>query len=73
MRFKKSPQLLGAERTRAWHHHGSDTPTSPRAMYVLKSAKGQNIFWGECTLIYADVTLFKDGSEHNFIFSFTIY
>ena len=45
MRFKRSPQLPGAGRTRAWHHHGSDTPTSPRAIYVLKSVKGPNI-WG---------------------------
>ena len=29
MRFKKSPQLPGAGRTRAWHHHGSHMPTSP--------------------------------------------
>ena len=40
MRFKNSPQLPGAGRTRAWHHHGSDTPISPRAIYVLKSANG---------------------------------
>ena len=40
MRFKNSPQLPGAGRTRAWHHHGSDTPTSPRLIYVLKSANG---------------------------------
>ena len=32
MRFKKSPQLPGAGRTRAWHHHGSHTPTSPGAV-----------------------------------------
>ena len=25
------------------HHHGSDTPTSPRAVYVLKSAKCNEI------------------------------
>ena len=43
MRFKKSPQLLGAERTKACHHHGSDTPM---AILELKSAKGPNIFWG---------------------------
>ena len=43
MRFKKSPQLPGAGRTRAGHHHGSDTPTSPRAIYVLKSAKCNEI------------------------------
>ena len=30
----------GGGRTRVWHHHGSDTPTSPRAIYVLKSANG---------------------------------
>ena len=40
MRFKNSPQLPGTGRTRAWHHHGSDKPTSPRAIYVLKSANG---------------------------------
>ena len=40
MRFKKSPQLPGAGRTKAWHHHGSDTPTSLRAIYVLKSFLG---------------------------------
>ena len=34
MRFKKSPQLPGAGRTRAWHHHGSHTPTSPRAILL---------------------------------------
>ena len=28
MRFKKSPQLPGAERTRAWHYHESHMPTS---------------------------------------------
>ena len=46
MRFKKSHQLPGAGRSRAWHHHGSDMPTSPMAIYVLKSAKHPNIFWG---------------------------
>ena len=44
MRFKKSPRLPGAGRTKAWHHHGSDTPTSPRAIYGLKSAKDPNLF-----------------------------
>ena len=41
--FKKSPQLPGAGRIRAGHHNGSDTPTSPRAIYVLKSAKCNEI------------------------------
>ena len=40
MRFKNGPQLPGAGRTRAWHHHGSETPTSPKAIYVVKSANG---------------------------------
>ena len=46
IRFKKRPQLPGAVRTRVWHYHGSDTPTSPRAILVLKSVKGPNIFGG---------------------------
>ena len=50
MRFKKSPQLPGAGRTSMWHYHGSDTPTSPRAIYVLKSAKGPNIFGGSVSI-----------------------
>ena len=66
MRFKKSPQLPGAGRTRAWHHHGSDTFTSPRAIYVLKSAKRPNIFGGSvhtthsCVhAIFRSVTIFE--------------
>ena len=35
MRFKKSPQLPGAGRTRVWHHHGSHTPPSPGAISIL--------------------------------------
>ena len=34
MRFKKSPQLFGAGRTRAWHYHGSHTPTSPGSILL---------------------------------------
>ena len=34
MRFKKSPQLPGAGRTRAWHHHESHTPISPGALLL---------------------------------------
>ena len=36
MRFKKRPQLPGAGRTRAGHHHGSHTPTSPEAVLLGK-------------------------------------
>ena len=38
MRFKKSSELPGAGRTRAWHHHGSHTPTSPGAILLGKMA-----------------------------------
>ena len=34
MRFEKSPQLPGAGRARMWHYHGSDMPTSPRAILL---------------------------------------
>ena len=38
MRFKKSPQLPGAGRTWAGHHHGSHTPTSTGAILLSKMA-----------------------------------
>ena len=38
MRFKKMPQLPGAGRARAGHHHGSHTPTSPEAVLLGKMA-----------------------------------
>ena len=38
MRFKKRPQLPGAGRTRAGHHHGSHTPTSPGTILLDKMA-----------------------------------
>ena len=34
MRYKESPQLPGAGRTREWHHHGSHTPTSPGSILL---------------------------------------
>ena len=36
MRFEKWPQLPGAGRTRAGHHHGSHTPISPEAILLGK-------------------------------------
>ena len=39
MRFKASPQLPGAERTRAWHHYGSHMPTNKST----GSVKNKNI------------------------------
>ena len=38
MRFKKRPQLPGAGRARAGHHHGSHTSTSPEAVLLGKMA-----------------------------------
>ena len=38
MRFKKRPQLPGAGRTRAGHHHRSHTPTSPGTILLGKMA-----------------------------------
>ena len=40
MRFKMSPQFPGAGRKRAWHHCGSDTLTSPRAILLHSSLLG---------------------------------
>ena len=41
MRFKKLPQLPGAGRTRAGHHHGSHMPTSAEAILLGKMALGE--------------------------------
>ena len=40
MRFKKSLQYPRARRTRAWHHHGSDMPTSARCILHHTDQKG---------------------------------
>ena len=48
MRFKKSPQLPGAGRTRAWHHHGSHTPTSPGPILLSKMACQPKHFGRQC-------------------------
>ena len=44
--LKKRSQLPGAGRTRAGHHHGSDTPTSARAVLHHTDQKGPNILTG---------------------------
>ena len=51
MRFKKSPQLPGAGRTRAWYHHGSHTPTSPGAILLSKRACQPKHFGRQCTTL----------------------
>ena len=52
MRFKKSPQLPGAGRTRAGHHHGSHTPTFPEAILLGKMAHHTKQIRRECTSNY---------------------
>ena len=68
MRFKKSHQLPGAGRAWAWHHHGSDTPTSPRAIFLLKSANGGLFYtplyvanYGQNCAIFCKSWNFMDG------------
>ena len=43
MRFKEKSSVTWSQKARAWHHHRSDTPTSPRAIYVIKSANANDI------------------------------
>ena len=50
MRFKKSPQLPGAGRTRAGHHHGSHTPTSPGAILLCKMASQPKHIGRQCSV-----------------------
>ena len=48
MRFKKSPQLPGSGRTRARHHNGSHTPTSPGAILLSKMASQPKHIGRQC-------------------------
>ena len=48
MRFKKWPQLPGAGRTRARHHHGSHMPISPEAILLGKMAHHTKQISREC-------------------------
>ena len=41
--FKQSPLQPEAGRTMTWHPHGSNMPTTPRAIYVLKAANANDI------------------------------
>ena len=45
MRFKDWPQVSGAGRGRAGHHHGSHTPTSPEAVLLHSSLLGCIDIW----------------------------
>ena len=61
MRFKKSPQLPGAGRARAGHHHRSHTPTSPEAILLGKMAHHTKQIRRECkfTLCLQKITIHK--------------
>jgi hypothetical protein len=48
MRFKYGPQLPGAGRKRAGHHHGSHTPTSPGTISLGKMAYHTKQIRREC-------------------------
>ena len=48
MKFKNGPLLPGAGRTRAWHHHGSYTLTSPRTVLLGKMAYHTKKIRREC-------------------------
>ena len=51
MRYKNGPQLSGAGRTRAGHHHGSHTPTSPEAILLGKMAYHIKQIRRECIVL----------------------
>ena len=48
MRFKNGPQLPGAGRIRAGHHHGSHMPTSPGTISLGKMAYHTKQIRREC-------------------------
>ena len=58
MRFKKRPQLPGAGRTRAGHHHGSHTPTSPGTILLGKMAYYTKQIRRECSSLLMGNLLF---------------
>ena len=57
MRFKKWPQLPGAGGTRAGHHHGSHTPTSPEAVLLGKMACQPKHFGRQCRQLWIMILL----------------
>ena len=63
MRFKKGPQLPGAGRTRARHHHGSHTPTSPEAVLLHKQATLGKHFEPECIKMNIVMVYYHFGLE----------
>ena len=64
MRFKKTLQYPGARRTGARHHHGSDTPTSARAILHHTDQKGPNIMHPSVKQKFGATILFPEGLEN---------
>ena len=56
MRFKNGPQLPGAGRTRAGHHHGSHSPTSPATILLGKMAYHTKQIHRQCIIEYVVFT-----------------
>ena len=71
MRFKNGPQLPGAGRTRAGHHHGSHTPTSPGAILLGKMAYHTKQIRRECTMAIVQMPETDDGSITLFVDDFS--
>ena len=53
MRFKKRPQLPGAGRARAGHHHGSHRLTSTGAILLGKMAYHTKQIRRQCNMVKA--------------------
>ena len=71
MRLKNGPQLPGAGGTRAVHHHGSHTPTSPGTILVGKMAitpnksAGSVSFTHDNTQEFCVLSFFKKGGNYS--------
>ena len=69
MRFKKRSQLPGAGRTRAWHHHGSHTPTSPGAILLGKMAYPPKQIRRECIRAYSERLLIFNKKPYLYVYA----
>ena len=63
MRFKNRPQFSGAGRTRAWHHHGSHTPTSPGTFLLGKMAYHTKQILRQCTYLPKDLMSYVNAPQ----------
>ena len=67
MRFMNGPQLRGAGRTRAGHHHGSHTPISPGTVLLGKMAYHTKQICWQCIMVHQKVP--KSCFQSNFLIS----